>query len=88
MPYIREVRRVDLAAQPLISAGQHCMSPGELNWMLTNVALSYLYRNGPDPDYARMSEAMGAFTCAAQEFYRRVMAPYEDEKKEENGDVY
>jgi len=31
---------------------------------------------------------MGVLECIKQEFYRRAVAPYEDKKKEENGDVY
>ena len=38
--------------------------------------------------YAVYNRAMGVFDCAAREFYRRVVAPYEDKKIMENGDVY
>jgi len=31
---------------------------------------------------------VGVLECAKMELYRRVAAPYEDKKKEENGDVY
>jgi hypothetical protein len=27
-------------------------------------------------------------TCAKDEFYRRVVVPYEEKKRKENGDVY
>jgi len=88
MPYIKDARKYRLCMVPLILAGTECKSPGELNWALTTIALGYLYKEGTDPRYAGMAEVMGAFTCAAQEFYRRVMVPYEQEKREENGDVY
>lgn len=30
----------------------------------------------------------GVLSCIGQELYRRMIAPYEDRKKEENGDVF
>ena len=35
-----------------------------------------------------LNELIGALECAKQELYRRVVAPYEEDKIEENGDVY
>jgi hypothetical protein len=37
--------------------------------------------------YTVLNTVMGVFACAAQEMYRRVAAPYEDEKKNFNGDI-
>lgn len=34
------------------------------------------------------SDIVGVLSCVEQEFYRRIASPYEDLKKEENGDVY
>ena len=36
----------------------------------------------------RLTDAAGAVECAKLEFYRRVVAPHEDEKMKDNGDVY
>ena len=38
--------------------------------------------------YTHVNEAVGVLECAKLELYRRVAAPYEDEKIAENGDVY
>ena len=38
--------------------------------------------------YATINDIIGALEGAKMEFYRRVVAPYEDEKIKENGDVY
>ena len=38
--------------------------------------------------YAHLNEAIGVLECAKLELYRRVAAPYEDEKIAESGDVY
>jgi hypothetical protein len=47
----------------------------------------YLQSRG-DLRYAHINEAVGALECAKLELYRRVAAPYEDEKMKESGDVY
>jgi hypothetical protein len=39
-------------------------------------------------NYKHINEIIGVLECAKQEFYRRVAAPYEDTKIQENGDVY
>jgi len=50
------------------------------------LAKEYLIVHGKG--YRTMNEVLGAFDAASKEFYRRVVAPYEDEKIEQNGDVY
>lgn len=59
---------------------------GTLNYLLTQVAIMYVKDEGLS--YSSINDVMGAFACAAQEFYRRVAAPYEDTKILANGDVY
>jgi hypothetical protein len=59
--------------------------PGTLNYIITRLVVWYL---GKNPNYERYNAAIGALECAKQELYRRQIAPYEDEKCEENGDVY
>jgi len=46
--------------------------------------LAQLYPKG----YFHYNRAMGVLASAMQEFYRRRVAPYEDVKIAENGDVY
>jgi len=58
---------------------------GELNYVISRLLKGFL---GASPRYARMNEAMGALECAKQEWYARVVRPYEDTKRQENGDVY
>jgi hypothetical protein len=38
--------------------------------------------------YQTFNDALGALEGAKQEFYRRVVVPYEEQKRFENGDVY
>lgn len=85
MPYITQARRGALDVK-----GEDPKSAGELNYLLTKVALSY-YENtkrGDSGNYCVMNTIMGAFESAKAEFYRRVVAPYENQKIMENGDVY
>ena len=55
--------------------------PGYVNYFLHKLAKDYC-RN-----YAEIREFIGELECAKHEIYRRIAAPYEDKKIEENGDV-
>lgn len=59
---------------------------GELNYELTLVCLEHLHNNGER--YETFNQIIGALEACKLEFYRRLVVPYEDKKKEENGDVY
>lgn len=80
MPYIKKVDRNELAA------GFIPETAGELNYCLTKFIWSYY--NDNEPCYQTINDILGALEGAKLEFYRRVAAPYEDQKIEENGDVY
>ena len=56
---------------------------GVLNYVITRL-IAELYKTS----YSELNEAIGVLECAKQELYRRRLAPYEDEKIKENGDVY
>ena len=79
MPYVEKERRdrLDLNLPP--------RTPGELNYVLTTVCLEYV---DGEPNYTFYNEVIGVLECVKQEFYRRAVAPYEDTKIAENGDVY
>jgi FixJ family two-component response regulator len=82
MPYIKREERpaVDLANKP--------KDTGELNYLVTRLVQRFLSRDGKAPRYADFNAAMGALECCKLELYRRMIAPYEDKKIAENGDVY
>ena len=85
MPYIKEHRRLKL--WPFDDTGPDIPdTPGELNFVLTQLCIDYASSKGIN--YTVYNEIVGALECAKNEFYRRVIAPYEDGKKKENGDVY
>jgi ribosomal protein S3AE len=55
---------------------------GHLNYVITKIIKEvYPLR------YYHINKAMGVLECVQHEFYRRVAAPYEDTKIEQNGDV-
>ena len=59
---------------------------GQLTYSITKLCLHFVKSNGKK--FAVFAWVMGALFCAGLEFYRRVVAPYEDVKIKENGDVY
>jgi hypothetical protein len=59
---------------------------GELNYMISSLLDEYLTERGKN--YASINEVIGMLECAKLELYRRVAAPYEDEKIDQNGDVF
>lgn len=81
MPYISEERRT------AIRDGAAPQNAGELNYLLTWVVDRFL-RDKHGFRYADLNDAVGALECAKLELYRRVAAPYEDQKLAAEGDVY
>lgn len=87
MPYVNKNSRafLDYIINDLIGAfNQHGISrDGSLNYVISSV-INNLY----DTNYTDLNAAIGVLECAKMELYRRVVAPYEDTKIIENGDVY
>jgi len=81
MPYVKpEVReRIDRGGIP--------ENTSELDYALSRIVNGYLMRK-ERVAYAELNEAVGALECAKLELYRRLLAPYEDEKIAQNGDVF
>jgi hypothetical protein len=83
MPYIT------LARRDFITGTDEDWTPqisGELNYILTKWVDAYLKDNGLN--YRNINDVIGALECCKLELYRRVAAPYEDKKRDENGEVY
>lgn len=81
MPYIT------LDARTRLDKGAKPETPGELNYAITRLVDEYLIQKG-GIRYTHVNEVIGALECAKLELYRRVAAPYEDQKLSETGDVY
>jgi hypothetical protein len=61
-------------------------NPGHLNYFFTNGIQQYIKTKGLS--YQTINDIIGALEGAKMEFYRRIAVPYEDVKKDLNGDVY
>jgi hypothetical protein len=85
MPYIKPHLRANLSTVENVNP----VDAGELNYCLTRIVQRFLSGgSGGAESYARYNSAVGALECAKLELYRRKVAPYEDRKIAENGDVY
>ena len=85
MPYITQEQRRDLASYLKdILELVPTLTKGEINYIITRIVATK-YAVG---SYDWRSEGASVFQDAHDEFYRRVIAPYEDKKKDENGEVY
>lgn len=80
MPYINSMQK-----EALLTRSSEPTNPGELNYMITVLIRNYWEAN---QRYQSINDVLGALEGAKLEFYRRVAAPYEDKKIQENGDVY
>lgn len=85
MPYIKEEARNRLEDNN-IENEPLCQDSGELNYMITRFCDDYITRKGKT--YQNLNEVIGVLECAKQEFYRRIVGPYEDRKIISNGEVY
>lgn len=79
MPYIKE------SAKSRIAKTVDPEHIGEVNYIITNICLDYLDKNGLK--YENLNALVGVLECAKLELYRRITAKYEDIKIKENGDV-
>ena len=80
MPYIEESSK-----QYLNTYGMP-RTTGELNYKITMLLKEYLHGYGKS--YSTINDILGALEGAKLEFVRRIVNPYEDVKRAENGDCY
>lgn len=66
------------------------MEHGDLAYAITRLMVRFAIDQGSiqQPRYTVLSQARSAAQDAADEWYRRVMAPFEDDKCADNGDAY
>ena len=84
MPYIMKDGRRGFD-QNLEAIGPHTTTAGDLNYCITHLCHSYLKAHGKS--YSTMNDIIGVLEAAKMEFNRRIVAPYEDIKIVENGDM-
>jgi hypothetical protein len=82
MPYIKQEERKDWADE------DRSGSVSALAYTIVIDALSVLGLDADcRPSYEDYAKVIGAIECAKMELYRRLVAPYEEGKIEQNGDV-
>ncbi len=79
MPYIKAIRRQE------IDNGGFPITAGELNYCITKLCIDYVKHT--KRNYQTFNDISGALHNSYQEFYERVIKPYEKEKIMENGDL-
>lgn len=80
MPYIkRKIRN-------FIDKYGRMQDAGQLNYALSQVILAYL--ENKEESYQTYNDIIGALESLKAEIYRRKIAPYEDKKIRENGDIF
>ena len=84
MPYIKKEKRgvIDEKVGELFTLLE---AKGDFNYAITSLLHHYVKREGLR--YDNLNDAIGIIESVKQEFYRTVVAPYEDTKRKENGPV-
>lgn len=90
MPYIdRHVRkRLDEHIEKL---AEEMSAPGDLSYIISRLATVFgttHFQYTTAGYYTNLATIYGVLTATAEEFRRRVLDPYEDRKRMNNGDVY
>jgi hypothetical protein len=81
MPYIMPNERPTLDVVEEFMNLRNVQADGGLNYILFRMALRL------PPSYANYKNFLGELEEAAQEIRRRLLVPYEEMKRQENGDV-
>jgi hypothetical protein len=82
MPYIKQEDREKLDKIVQLMHEANIVANGDLNYLL------YAYcKRHISPSYNSYKNFIGELNQCATEIERRILAPYEDEKIKENGDV-
>jgi hypothetical protein len=93
MPYIREDKRKQIESEldqliiKFLETQDDGGTAGRLNYVISSM-IGAILKNDRLLSYTRLNELIGVLECAKMELYRRVAAPYEDDKSRLNGDVY
>jgi hypothetical protein len=86
MPYISQSDRKKFEeALYLIRDGEGPETAGELNYLITQIILSYVSNKGEN--YQHYNDVLGALEGAKLELYRKKIANYEEKKIIQNGDL-
>ena len=85
MPYIKQDDRINFDELEISLEESGIDTAGELQYVIS-LAIKEFMLDKPYR-YQTMNDVMGALNGANLEYYRRVVAPYEDQCIEKNGDI-
>jgi len=89
MPYIRKNDRLqyeELLEKLLDLLEQSGYHPGHMNFVISDLINKCLGEEGMS--YTNANKWIGSLECAKLEIYRRLLVPYENDKCQENGEVF
>jgi len=91
MPYIKTEQRekygnsIGILTSNLQNNGKDGIPiVGDVNYVISKLLWNIFDCN---PSYTLGNNLIGVLECVKQEMYRRKLAPYEDQKIKENGDI-
>ena len=87
MPYVIPERRRVLDDLSLAEVGHRVKGVGELTYVIYRILVAYIVAAGANIKFVRYADCEAALQCASKEFYRCHTEPYENIKREMNGDV-
>jgi len=82
MPYIKQEKRSGLDEVVNLMSEKGIKADGDLNYVL----FAYCLRN-TEPSYNNYKNYIAELNECSEEIRRRILAPYENKKIRENGDV-
>lgn len=91
MPYITKTQRdvfdsmITMISHDLVQEFSKDYE-GKLNYIISAIMSNILKENGTS--YSEINKLVGVLECAKLELYRKVAAPYEELKEQENSGVY
>jgi len=83
MPYVKRHKRLKLDKLVDAMAEAGIKADGDLNYVLYAFCKRHI-----EPSYGNYKNYRGELKECHDEIGRRMLAPYEDEKKRTNGDIY
>lgn len=91
MPYIPKIQRkchenaIKKIVDNLVKLENENDVEGNFNYVVSSIIKRYLDETGIR--YYKCNKFVGALACISDEFYRRMVAPYENLAIEKNGDI-
>ncbi|MFW6242766.1 MAG: DUF6899 family protein [bacterium] len=84
MPYLKKEKR-NKFDHALLILNEEIENGADINYCITKLCILFIKKFGKN--YKNLSECISSMECAKNEFYRKQIAPYENLKERENGEI-